>query len=132
MQTIGELFYRYIAAYESGEAEEVAAFLHSAHTYHPPGGAKSMNRAERVADERFFFAAFSVIETFVEDMVVEDNKVAARITMRCTQTGEYQGLPASGRRIEITYMEIVQFQEEMILEDWAEFDMMSILGQLRG
>jgi len=132
VDTVRELFFRYIAAYESGEAEKVAAFLHSAHTYHPPGGGKAMNRAERVADENFFFAAFSKITASVEDLIVEHDKVAARVAMKCTQTGEYQGLAASGRSIVITYMEIVHFYEGAILEDWAEFDMMSILEQLRG
>ena len=131
MESSREIFRRYVSSYETGDAANVAAYLHPSHVYHPPGGGKSMVRKERIDDERFFFSAFSNIETVTEDEIVEGDRVAARITMRCTHTGDYQGLVATGRRISISYLEIVHFKERLIEEEWAEFDMMSILNQLR-
>jgi predicted ester cyclase len=130
MDNIRDVFHRYIASYGTGNGKNVAAFLHPRHVYHPPGGAKPMDKAERVADEKFFFMAFSDIEAIVDVELAEDDKLAARLTMRCTHTGEYQGIAASNRRIEIAYIEIVRFADGLIVEEWAEFDMMSIAGQL--
>jgi predicted ester cyclase len=54
-----------------------------------------MNFDERKRDETVFFKAFSNIRAIVEDQIAEGDKVANRITMHCTQTGEYQGIPAT-------------------------------------
>ena len=126
-----ELVRRYIKSYETGNLAEVKAFLHPSHIYYPPGGGKPMNLGERMSDEAFFFKAFSDIEATVEDQVAEGDKVACRITMRCTQTGDYQGLPATNRRIAITYMDFLLLKEGKILKEWAEFDMLNILNQLK-
>ena len=90
-----------------------------------------MGLEERMRDEAFFFLAFSDIEATVEDQVSENNKVASRITMKCTHTGDYQGIPATGKRISITYLDIACLRDGKIIEEWAEFDLLSIFNQLK-
>ena len=91
-----------------------------------------MNSEERKRDEMIFFAAFSNIEVVVEDQIAEGDKVVNRITMYCTHVGKYQGIPATGKRITVTYIDIVIIKSGKIDEEWVEFDLMSILRQLRG
>jgi predicted ester cyclase len=122
---------QYIKAYESGEQKNINAFLHPSYMYYPPGGGEPLALAARIRDEAFFFSAFSNIKIAVEDTVSEDDKVACRITMKCTYTGSYQGIAATNRRITINYMEIFQFKDGKIVGEWAEFDMFSILNQLK-
>ncbi len=126
-----EVVERYIKSYETGK-QEVNAFLHPAYTYYPPGGGKPQNLAERIRDEAFFFSAFSDIKTTIEDAIIEENKVALRIAMHCTHSGDYQGIPATNKRITITYMEILLLEEDKILKEWAEFDLLGIFNQLKG
>jgi len=122
---------RYLESYNTQQLSAVMAFVHPDHRYNPPGGGQAMNRDEREADERFFFSAFSDIESVVEEQIAEGDRVASRITMRCTQTGSYQGLPATGRRITIAFIDFARVRDGKILEEWAEFDMMGILRQLK-
>jgi len=105
-------------------------FIDSKYILHPGGRGEPMNSEERKADEMIFFAAFSNIEAVVEDQIAEGDKVVNRITIYCTHTGKYQGIPATGKRIMITYIDIVLIKAGMILEEWVEFDMMSILRQI--
>ncbi len=126
-----EVVEQYIKAYETGNQDNVNAFLDSAYRYYPPGGGNPMARKARIRDETFFFSAFSEIQTTVDDQVAEGNKVACRITMKCIQTGEYQGIPATNKRVTITYMEILLLKGDKILKEWAEFDMLNILNQLK-
>ncbi len=90
-----------------------------------------MSRDERIEDEAFFFSAFSKIKTTVEDMVAEGDKVACRIRMDCTHTGDYQGIPVTNKRVAIRYMEILLLRNGKIVKEWAEFDLLGILNQLR-
>lgn len=89
-----------------------------------------MNFDERKRDEMVFFSAFSNIQATVEDQIAEGDKVVSRITMHCTHTGEYQDIPATGKRIAITYIDIALIKAEKIVEEWVEFDMMNILQQI--
>jgi len=90
-----------------------------------------LNYEGRRRDEMVFFAAFSNIEAVVEDQVAEGDEVVSRVTLHCTHSGEYQGVPATGKRVAITYVDIVRIRAGKIVEEWVEFDMMSILRQIR-
>ena len=121
---------RYFEAYNTQRPDAVMAFVNRDHVYHPPGGGEPMDRRARQADEAPFFAAFTDIEAVVEDQIAEGDRVASLVTMRCTHTGPYGGLPPSGRRIAITFIDISSIRDGKILEEWDEFDMRSILRQL--
>ena len=131
MQESENIVNQYIKAYEKGNPESINIFLDSKYTYYPPGGGKSMNREERIRDEKFFFSAFSEIKTEINDKVNQGNKIACRITMRCRHTGEYQGIKPTNKQIIITYMEIILTRNGKIIEEWAEFDLLAILNQLK-
>jgi predicted ester cyclase len=126
-----KLIRAYIKSYETGDLNNVARFLHPSHAYYPPGGGMPTGLKERMEDERFFFSAFSYIKTNVEDQVAEGDKVASHISMHCTHTGDYQGIPPTNKRIAITYTSIAHLMDGKIFKEWAEFDLMSILDQLK-
>lgn len=123
---------RYFKAYETGDIDAVMEFISPTYFLHSGGGGEPMNSEERKRDETVFFSAFSNIQVVVEDQIAEGDKVANRITMHCTHTGEYQRIPASGKRINITYVDIVLIKSGKIVEEWVEFDLMSILRQIKG
>jgi len=121
---------RYLEAYHTGDMDAVMEFLDPNHVLHPGGGEKPMNLGERRSDELRFFSAFSDIQAIVEDQIAEGDKVVSRITMWCTHTGEFHGIPATGKRIVIPYVDIALIRAGKILEEWIEFDMMSILRKI--
>jgi len=131
MESLQKICRAYIASYETGQQEKISAFLHPAHRYYPPGGGSPMDLADRIADEHFFFSAFTDIQARIDDLLVQDDKAALRITMKCTHSGSFHGIKATGRRISIPYMEIIRFKDGLILEERAEFDMSGILSQLQ-
>jgi len=51
--------------------------------------------------------------------------------MVCNHTGSYKGIPATGKRVVIPYIDIVKFKAGKIVEEWVEFDMMNILTQIK-
>jgi steroid delta-isomerase-like uncharacterized protein len=76
-------------------------------------------------------SAFSDVENMVEDMIGEDDKVVNRWTLHVTHTGEFRGIPATGKRITITEIGIFRFSEEgKVLESWDSLDQLGMLQQL--
>lgn len=68
--------------------------------------------------------------TAIDDLIAEADKVVARITMTGTHTGDFWGIPATGRKVEFTGIYIVRIANGKIVEHWGEEDGVSLLTQL--
>ena len=79
---------------------------------------------------RIMLAGFPDYETIIEDMVAEGDKVAARITMTGTHTGEFMGIPPTGKEVSFTGIYIARIANGKIVEHWGEEDGVSLLQQL--
>jgi steroid delta-isomerase-like uncharacterized protein len=69
-------------------------------------------------------------QTMIDDLIAEADKVVARITMIGTHTGDFWGIPATGKRVEFTGIYIVRIANGKIVEHWGEEDGVSLLQQL--
>jgi steroid delta-isomerase-like uncharacterized protein len=131
MDTNNSLMNKYFMTYEMGDIDLIKEFLHEKHIYYPPAGGDPENLEQRMNEEKLFFTAFSEIKVNINDQIFEGNKVATRITMTATHSGSFHGIPASGKRVTITYMDFAVIQQGKIIEEWAEFDIQAILNQLK-
>lgn len=68
--------------------------------------------------------------TEIQDLVAEDDKVVARVIMAGTHTGNFYGIPATGKRVEFSGMFIARILDGKIVEHWGEEDALSLLQQL--
>ncbi len=75
-------------------------------------------------------AAFPDARVTVEDQVAEGDKVVDRWTARGTHTGEFMGIPPTGRRIEVSGVTISRFAGGKIAEDWYQGDDLGMMRQL--
>ena len=66
----------------------------------------------------------------VEDLVAEDDRVAARLTTSATHVGDFMGMPASHRRYTVEEIHIFRIRDGQVVEHWHQFDRMSLIQQL--
>ena len=90
-----------------------------------PHGVEGAKTAHRI-----MLAGFPDYQTIIEDMIAEGNKVAARIKMTGTQTGEFMGIPPTGKEVSFTGIFIARIANGKIVEHWGEEDGVSLLRQL--
>jgi steroid delta-isomerase-like uncharacterized protein len=77
-----------------------------------------------------FRAGFPDIHIDIDDLVVEDEKVAVRFTARATHRGEFFGVPATGRRINVSGMCLVRVRDGQMIEAWNQYDLFGLLRQI--
>jgi steroid delta-isomerase-like uncharacterized protein len=77
-----------------------------------------------------FFTAFPDLQTTIEDLMAEADKVAVRQTWRGTHTANFQGIPPTGKRITFTSIEIYRIAGGKLAEEWVELDVFGLLQQL--
>ncbi len=78
---------------------------------------------------RIFYTAFPDTKHVVEDMIAEGDRVAARISVRGTHTGELMGAAPTGRQVSQTAIAIYRIKDGRIVEKWNPHDN-GILEQL--
>ena len=75
-------------------------------------------------------AAFENLNVTVEDMVAEEDRVAARFTARGIHRGPFMGLPPTGKPIVMTGIEIFRLERGRIAELWGEANLIGLMQQL--
>ena len=77
------------------------------------------------------FAAFSDLRFEIEDIVASGDKVVGRFRMVGTNDGEFMGMPATGKSVDVQGIDIIRFNEEGLgVEHWGVFDAMTMMQQL--
>src|SRR5215204_4195576 len=66
--------------------------------------------------------AFPDLSVAVEDVMAEGDRVAARVTMRGTHRGEFQGIAPTGKRVEVKAIDMFRICDGRIVEHWGHAD----------
>lgn len=74
--------------------------------------------------------AFPDLQAYIEDIVAAGDKVAVRLRFRGTHSGEFLGIPATGRTIEYVSHEFYRIADGLIAEEWICSDTATLLRQL--
>jgi predicted ester cyclase len=77
-----------------------------------------------------FFAAFPDMRIVVEQTVGEGDLVATRGYFEGTQEGDFMGVPATGRTVNVKYQDMWRIADGKAVENWVRLDMLGMMQQL--
>jgi predicted ester cyclase len=80
--------------------------------------------------QRPFLHAFSDKQATDDIRIAQGDYVAATGYQYATHTGEYLGIPASGKRVKIRYMDFWRAEGDKLVENWVLIDILDFLEQL--
>ncbi len=75
-------------------------------------------------------AAFPDVQVTIDDIFESGDRVAFRATVRGTHDGDWSGMIATGRPIQIRIISIIRIENNKIVERWENADNLSLLNQL--
>jgi steroid delta-isomerase-like uncharacterized protein len=76
--------------------------------------------------------SFSGLKFTVHDMIAEGDKVAAMVTMSGTNVGEFMGMPATNKNIEVPIADYFSLRNGKVAEHWGVTDTGKMQEQLGG
>jgi steroid delta-isomerase-like uncharacterized protein len=80
---------------------------------------------------RMYWAAFPDLRMEVEDVLVSGDKGVARVRATGTHQGEFMGMPATGKSVDVQLIDIIRFGEDgLAREHWGVFDALGMMQQL--
>ena len=65
---------------------------------------------------------FPDLSITVEDVMAEGDRVAARVVMRATHRGEFQGIAPTGKWVEVKAIDMFRISNGKIVEHWGHAD----------
>lgn len=78
----------------------------------------------------YFKSAFPDIHFTFEGEVAEGDKVAGRGYFTGTHQGDFQGIPPTGKKINVKFMDVWRFENSKLVEYWGQPDVMGLMQQL--
>ncbi len=78
-----------------------------------------------------FMTALPDLKLTVEDIFGEGDRVFSRARLQGTNTGEFNGMPPTGKSIDISWiMNVCRVQDGRIVEEWEILDQLELMRQL--
>ena len=74
--------------------------------------------------------AFPDVQATVDELLADGDRVIERTSALATHTGEFNGIPATGKKVAWTEIHIYRMEDGKIAEMWSEVDLLSLLVQL--
>lgn len=112
-----------------GRMEAFSSTLADSVVFHYAGTPAELSRAQMGDIVRRWREAFPDLHMEVEDLIVEGDRVAARLTLSGTHEGVWRGKPPTGRRVRMALMMFFRFENGRIVELWETDDQL-IRGSL--
>jgi steroid delta-isomerase-like uncharacterized protein len=124
-QRLAEAFVRMLNTHDPDLVDSFVASDYRNHNFFVDDG--------REANRQFwtgFFAALPDLTATMEDLVVSGDRVVGRFVYRGTHSGEFMGIPATGRRVEMRSIDIWRVADGMFVEHWDELNTLQLLQQM--
>ena len=75
-------------------------------------------------------SAFPDLETTVDEIIAEGDRIAVRSTFRGTHESDFMGIPATGKKVEVSNYDFVRFENDQAAEHWGTIDSAALMEQL--
>lgn len=77
-----------------------------------------------------FRAAFPDLSVTLEEVLAEGDEVSTRGRWTGTHKGEFMNIPATGKKVTVSYIDIWRVDKGKLAENWVQMDMMGLMQQL--
>jgi len=100
--------------------------VHHFNSWSEPIVGLEVNKAFNIS----LFEGFPDIYQTIEDIVAEGDKVVYRTTIRGTHTGEFMGIPPTGKSCKLNDFTMLRIVDSKIVEYWYECNLLELMKQL--
>ena len=101
-RTLGRRFFEEQDRLRGGPAEALCAHDYRARL----GGNPPFTRDQHEGFARAFYGAFSDMRHVVEEVFATEDRAAVRFVLHGTHTGDFFGIPATGREVRVPYVAV--------------------------
>jgi steroid delta-isomerase-like uncharacterized protein len=118
---------RFFDAYSKGDLDEVAALMADEHVFHFILRPEPMDKEAHLKAQASLRAAAPDLKFEIEAQYSVDDLVISRGRFAGTHQGTFMGLPATGKRFNVSFMDIMRLRDGKNIEEWDCFDTLALM-----
>jgi steroid delta-isomerase-like uncharacterized protein len=99
-------------------------------SYSPSGSTAPASQNDDYELTKAYFKAVPDLNQTIEEIVTSGDKVTVRFIARGTHKGDFQGIPATGNRMELSGIAIFHIKDGRIVDERQEVDSLGFMTQL--
>lgn len=115
---------------EKKDYQKMSSFFTNKHAFHFSMSPEPLDGKGHIETLQMFMIAFPDLTHKVETQIAEGDRVATRGRIVGTHKGEFQGIPATGKKIDISFIEIHRIEDGKIAEEWPQMDVVGMMNQI--
>jgi steroid delta-isomerase-like uncharacterized protein len=123
-----DLVRRYIETWNRGDLQGMAEFWAPEMVHHTRMGSHGFDAVLSIVSA--FMTAFPDLQFEIDDLVADGDRVASRMTARATHTGEYMGMPATGKTVSCSVFGFARVSDGKLVEHWGVTDELHLMQQV--
>jgi steroid delta-isomerase-like uncharacterized protein len=125
------VMHRFVEFINTGSEKLADELISPNAIFHVPGHAEPMRGpAGYLTIIGMMRSGFPDIQWTLEEMIAENDKVAARFTMRGTHQGTFLGVPPTGKTIAVQAMNFYRLSAAQFVEERGQPDLLALLQQI--
>ncbi len=126
-----DLVKRMYEAFEKGDFEAYKEAVAPEYAWYLPSrSTKPISREETIEFGKMLRNAFPDFSYSIEELIAVEDRVISIFIFRGTHEGEFQGIPATGNKVEMSGVMITRIENGKIVEDKEEADQLGMMMQL--
>ena len=117
-------------AFNTGNTDSLTGVIAEDWIDDPLSAGQQPGRSGFIPVVQYFRSAFPDLHHSIDDIVAEGDRVVVRGTLSGTQKGDFNGIPATNRKVTFRTIDIHQIKDGVIVETWHLEDIASLMSQL--
>ncbi len=128
---IKRILCRYYEAFNRGDFTEIDHIIGNHYIEHEALPPRIKSDREGIKEYMHLLRdSFPDVIFEVRDIIAEGDKVWAHVVMKGTQRRDFQGIPATGKQVEVKMVDIFRFSGTSVVEHWSVTEQLSLMQQL--
>jgi len=120
----------FLQAADKNDYASVEKLFGPRHQFYSTMSPVPMDRSAHLGMLQAFQSGFSNTRHEVLDLLESGNKVTIRGGWHGRHTGEFNKIPPSGNNVHLSFIMIIEVEDEEMINHWIELDSMSMMIQL--
>jgi len=118
------------AAIDSAKFDRLEVLLSDDFVLNAPGMPQSWKKADLFQAIKMHYASFPDWTHVIENVVAEGDNVAVKLNQHGTQKAQYEGIPATGKKVTNPAMHLMTIANGKVKDWWALEDNLGFMQQL--
>jgi len=98
--------------------------------YFPSNNPEPLSREEESEFVKLIWDGFPDMKWSIEELIAKEDRVIIRLIARGTHKGEFQGIPATGNKIESSIIFIAHVENGKVIDVREDADLLGMMQQL--